>query len=382
MGLWDKIKGAALIEIIEWVDSSNDTLVYRFPTWNREIKYGARLTVREGQAAVFINQGQCADVFQPGMYTLETKTLPILSQLQGWKYGFENPFKSEVYYVSTRRFTDRKWGTKNPIMLRDAEFGPIRLRAFGTYVFKVTDPAVFIREIVGTDGHFTTDEITDQLRNIVVSRFADALGEAKVPALDLASNYDEIGEQIRQRINPEFGNYGIDLTKLLIENISLPPTVEEALDKRSSMGVIGNMQQYTRYQTAEAIRDMANNPGGGGSDLAAGGLGVGAGFAMGNQMLGAMTGAQQAPQAAPPPPPAGNVTFYTATNGQQAGPFDFNALRQQITGGQLTAQTMVWTAGMANWQPASQVPQLAALFQQSPPPPPGGEAPPPPPPGS
>jgi len=274
MGFWDKIKGE-LIDIIEWLDPSSDTMVYRFERYGNEIKYGAKLTVREGQAAVFINEGQLADVFEPGMYSLETKNLPILSTLKGWAHGFESPFKAEVYFVSTRRFTDQKWGTKNPIMLRDPEFGPIRLRAFGTYVVRVKKPDTFIKEIVGTDGHFTTSEITDQLRNVVVSRFADALGESKIAALDLAANYNELGDQLKAAIQKEMDEYGVELTKLLVENISLPPAVEEALDKRSSMGVIGNMQQFQQYQAGQAIGDAAKNEGAGG--LAAGGLAAGLG---------------------------------------------------------------------------------------------------------
>ena len=261
MGLWDKLRGE-LIDIIEWLDSTNDTLVYRFERYNNEIKYGAKLVVREGQAGVFVNEGQLADVFTPGTYTLETKNLPILGTLKGWAHGFESPFKAEVYFVSTRRFTDLKWGTKNPVMLRDAEFGPLRLRAFGTYVTRVSDPGAFIKEIVGTDAHFTTDEITNQLRNLIVARFTDILGESKIPVLDLAANYDELGKFLTDRIQPEFTSYGMELTKLLVENISLPPAVEEALDKRSSMGVIGDLSKYTQFQAAEALRDAAKNEGG------------------------------------------------------------------------------------------------------------------------
>ena len=262
MGIWDKLRGE-LIDIIEWLDPTSNTMVYRFERYNNEIKYGAKLVVREGQAAVFVNEGQIADVFKPGTYELETKNLPILSTLLGWKYGFESPFKAEVYFASMRRFTDLKWGTKNPVMLRDKEFGPVRLRAFGTYVMHVTDPAAFIREIVGTEGHFTTEDITAQLRNMIVSRFTDILGESGIPVLDLAANYDELGGFITQRIQDEFKVYGLELTKMLVENISLPPAVEAALDKRTSMGVIGNLQQYTQYQTAEAIREAAQNESGG-----------------------------------------------------------------------------------------------------------------------
>ncbi|MCA9311000.1 MAG: SPFH domain-containing protein [Phycisphaerales bacterium] len=363
MSIWDRIRGE-LIDIIEWLDDSGDTMVYRFERRNNEIKYGAKLTVREGQAAVFVNEGQIADVFRPGMYTLETKNLPILATLKGWKYGFESPFKAEVYFVSTRRFTDLKWGTKNPIMLRDAEFGPIRLRAFGTYAIRVDEPGTFIKEIVGTDGHFTTDEVTDQLRNIVVSRFGDLLGECKIPALDLAGNYDELGSFISERISPNFGAYGLELTDFFVENISLPEAVEQALDKRSSMNVIGNMQQYTQFQAAEAIEDAAQNPGGGGA-LAAGGLGAGMGLAMGQQMGQAMS---QPQGGATPPPLPRTQAWFVAVNGQQTGPFELEALRQQAGAGRLTRETLVWSEGMAGWQAAGQVAALLTLFASTPPP--------------
>lgn len=361
MGLWDKLRGE-LIDIIEWVDSSSDTMVYRFERYNHEIKYGAKLVVREGQAAVFVNEGRLADVFTPGTYTLETQNLPLLSTLLGWKYGFESPFKAEVYFVSTRRFTDLKWGTKNPVMLRDQEFGPVRLRAFGTYVVRVTDPAQFIREIVGTDGHFTTDHITDQLRNMIVARFTDILGESGIPLLDLAGNYDELGEFVSNRLEAEFATYGLEVPKLLVENISLPPQVEEALDKRTSMGVIGNLRDYTQFQAAEAMRDAAKTAGG----TAGAGIGMGMGFAMANQM-GQTLGTQQPAAAVPPPLPTA-VAFYVAINNQQQGPFDQAALTQHIQQGTLTRDTLVWKQGMANWTAAGSVPELQALFGATPPP--------------
>ena len=375
MGLWDKIKGE-LIDIIEWTDSSNDTMVYRFERYGNEIKYGAKLVVRESQVAVFINQGKLADVFQPGMYTLETSNLPILSTILGWKYGFSSPFKAEVYFVNTRNFTDLKWGTKNPIMLRDAEFGPVRLRAFGTYCMRVKDAACFIREIVGTDGHFTTVEITNQLRNMIVTRFTDLLGESKIPVLDLAANLNELSEFCTKNLSPEIEKYGLDLTKLLVENISLPPAVEEALDKRSSMGVIGNLGAYAQFQAANAMEDAAKNPAGG---AAAGGMGMGMGFAMANQM-GQMFNqqqpqqpppAQQAPSAAAPggPPPLPKaVQYYVALDGQQAGPFDMAALQSYESSGRLTRDTLVWKQGMAAWTPAGQVGELSGLFGSTPPP--------------
>jgi len=357
MALFDKIRGE-FIDIIEWTDSSADTIVYRFARHDNEIKMGARLTVREAQKAIFVNKGQIADVFEPGMYTLETDNLPILSTLMGWKHGFHSPFKAEVYFVNMRRFTDLKWGTKHPITLRDAEFGPVRLRAFGTYVMRVSDPQVLLREIVGTDGHFTTGEITDQLRNLIVSRFADVLAESKIPVLDLAANYEELGQFVTERIKQEFTNYGLELTTMLVENISLPPTVEEALDKRTSMGAIGDLHKYTQFQAANAMEEAAKNPGG----MAGGGMGMGMGFAMANQMGQAM-----ADQGAAPPPLPQSGPFYAAFEGQQAGPFDLAAMQQHIESGRLTPQTLVWRKGMAGWVAAEHVKELKGLFDGPPP---------------
>jgi len=370
MGLFDKLKGE-FIDVIEWTDSSSDTMVYRFERYGNEIKNGAKLTVRESQAAVFINEGQLADVFQPGMYDLTTENLPVLSTLKGWKHGFESPFKAEVYFVNTKRFTDLKWGTQNPIMLRDKEFGPVRLRAFGSYSIRVTDPAIFLKEIVGTDDNFNKDEVTGQLRNIVVSRFSDALGESGIAVLDMASNYNELGEFMQNRLGGEFREYGLELVKLLVENISLPQAVEDALDKRSSMGVLGNLNQYTQFQAANAMEAAAENPSGG----AAGGMGMGMGFAMANQMGQAFGGQQnQPPQAAQSAPPAGPppipqaVSFFIAVNGQQTGPFDMNTLKQKAAAGELTRETLVWKEGMAAWTPAGEVPEVSAVFAQTPPP--------------
>ncbi len=373
MAFWDKIKGE-LIDIIEWMDDSNDTMVYRFERYGNEIKYGAQLVVRESQAAVFINEGKLADVFLPGQYTLETQNLPILSTLKGWKYGFQSPFKAEVYFVNTRRFTDLKWGTRNPIMLRDAEFGPVRLRAFGTYCMRVKDPATFIREIVGTDGHFTTSEITDQLRNMIITRFTDLLGESKIPILDLAGNYNELSDFSTRKLGPEMEPYGLEMTKLLVENISLPQAVEEALDKRSSMGVVGNLNAYTQFQAANAMEDVANNPSQGG--MAGGGMGMGMGFAMANQMGQAMSpGAgnhnSNASPGAPPPPLPGQASFYVALDGKQAGPFDSASLARLAGEGKVNRESLVWKQGMANWTPAGQVAELSNLFGAVPPPLPG-----------
>jgi membrane protease subunit (stomatin/prohibitin family) len=361
MGLWDKIKGE-LIDIIEWMDNNRDTMVYRFERHGNEIKYGAKLVVRESQVAVFINEGKLADVFQPGTYTLETKNMPLMTTLQGWKYGFASPFKAEVYFVQTRQFTDLKWGTKNPVMLRDPEFGPVRLRAFGTYAMRVKDAAQFIKEVVGTDGEFTSDEITDQLRNLIVSRFTNLVGASKIPVLDLAGNYDQLGDFLTTKLAPEFESYGLNVSKMLVENISLPPEVEAAMDKRSSMGVIGNLQAYMQYQTAESIPLMAENSGGGG--FAAAGFGAGMGMQMGNVM--GQSFQQPVTQMAPPPIP--NISYFVAVNGQQQGPFDFQTLKQKTMNGEFTRDSLVWKQGMASWTKAGDVADLGEVFASMPPP--------------
>ncbi len=364
MGLWDKLKNE-LIDIIEWKDDSNNTMVWRFPRYQDEIKNGAQLTVRESQVAVFVNEGQIADVFKPGRYELTTQNMPILTTLRGWKYGFNSPFKVDIFFVNTKNFTDNKWGTKNPIMLRDAEFGPIRLRAFGSFAIKITDAGKFIKEIAGTQAHFTTDEVTEQLRNLVVTRFSDAIGESKIPVLDLAANYDELSKFISGKINPEFGEYGLEVTKFLVENISLPTEVEQALDKRSSMGILGNLNQYAQFQAANAMEAAAKNPGG---DAGAG-IGMGMGFAMAQQMGQAFNAQnqQQAPQG-PPPLPGSNVQYFVAVNGQQQGPFNLAALQQMTQQGSLTRETLVWKQGMAGWTKASDTPDLGSLFGAIPPP--------------
>ncbi|MDD3740650.1 MAG: SPFH domain-containing protein [Bacteroidales bacterium] len=375
MGLLNKLKNE-FIDIVEWLDPTNDTIVHRFERYQNEIKMGAKLTVRESQVAVFINEGQIADVFQPGMYTLQTQNMPILSTLKGWVHGFNSPFKAEVYFVNTKKFLDNKWGTPNPVMLRDPEFGPIRIRAFGVYEFRVSDAATFIRDVVGTDGDFTTEQVTNQLRNIIVTRFTDAVGEAKIPVLDMASNYNEFSDKVAGVIIEEYKQYGLNMTKFLVSNISLPPNVEEALDKRSSMGIIGNMNQYTQFQAANAMEAAATNPGGGGASE---GMGMGMGFAMAGSMMNAMNqGMNPNQQQQGPPPMPQAAAFFAVVNGQQSGPFDVNGLRQMVTAGSLTKETLVWKQGMPSWMAAGQVQELFSIFGATPPPVP----PPPPVPGT
>jgi membrane protease subunit (stomatin/prohibitin family) len=362
MGLFDKLRNE-LVDIIEWVDNTGRALVWRFPRYQNEIKNGAQLIVRPGQKAIFVYRGQLADVFEPGNYTLRTENLPILSTLQGWKYGFNSPFKSEVYFVSTRQITDLKWGTPNPIILRDADFGPVRVRAFGTYTVKAVDPKALLKELVGTDAEFDADEVTELLRSIIVTAFSDLLGSSKVAVLDLAAHYRDMSDQLRklvvERVDDE---YGLDIPTLLLVNVSLPEDVEKALDTRSSMGIVGDMNRFQQYQTGQAITAAANNPAGGGASE---GLGLGMGLAMANRMAGAFG----APGTAPPPVP-GAAAWHIAVNGQQQGPFTAQQVAEGIAGGQISRDTLVWSNGMGEWTAAGQVPQLAGSFTAPPAPPP------------
>lgn len=290
MGILDRLSPTSqFIEVIEWLDDTTDTMLYRFPVRDQEIKNGAQLIVRESQAAIFVHEGQIGDVFAPGRYTVDGGNTPILSKLGAWKHGFNSPFKSEVYFVNTKQFTDLKWGTSNPVMMRDADFGMVRLRAFGIYSMRVADPRALIKEIAGTNARFVTEDIEGQLRRTLVSGFSDALAESKIAALDLASNYDELGRFSREKLQDDFKSLGLELTKFVVENISLPQEVEVAMDKRTSMGVIGDVGKYAQFQAADAMRDAAQNPTGG----AGLGAGLGAGFAVGNMMAGAMTDAMK-----------------------------------------------------------------------------------------
>lgn len=366
MTLWEKA-AAELVDIIEWTDDSSDTMVWRFPRYENEIKHGAQLVVRQSQVAVFVNKGEIADVFTSGQHRLTTENLPLLSTLMGWKYGFQSPFKVEVYFVNTKNFTNLKWGTKNPVTLRDPEFGPVRLRSYGTYVVKVSDPVKFIKEIVGTGGRFTVEEVSEQLKNLIVTRFSDMLGESAIPVLDLAANYNELSAFLTGKIAPEFMEYGIEVTKLLVENIALPPEVEEALDKKSSMGIIGNLDNYLKFQSATAMEAAAKNPGG---DASAG-VGMGIGFAMANQMGKMLPGQQEPPHSATAPPPLpfeGENTYYVGKDGKQAGPFDKDAIRGYIKKRVITKETLMWKQGMDGWSTAGHFAEFESDFKETPPP--------------
>ncbi len=372
MALWDKLK-AELIDIVEWLDSTNDTLAYRFERYQNEIKYGAKLVVREGQMAAFINEGKLADVYKPGTYTLTTQNMPILTTLRGWKYGFDSPFKAEVYFVSTRKFTDLKWGTAGPAMMRDKDFGLIRATAFGLYAIRVKDPGVFVKELVGTDDRFTTQEIQENLRGKVGLRIKEVMPELGIPVIEMESKVTEMGNRLKERLQPEFEALGLELCEVQVQDIGLPEEVERAIDKRGAIAAVGNMAAYTQYETASAIRDAANNPGG----LASAGVGLGAGVAMGQAMMGAMGGAAGAggmPGGAggsTPPPLPGGPSFHVAVGQNQSGPFDMATLRQQAGSGQITRDSLVWKAGMSQWSKAGEVPELSELFAHVPPPLPG-----------
>jgi membrane protease subunit (stomatin/prohibitin family) len=358
MGLFDWIFGQ-FIDVIEWTDDSQDTMVYRFPRHNNEIKYGAKLTVRESQMAIFVNEGIIADVLGPGIYELETKNLPVMTSLEHWDHGFNSPFKAEVYFVNTKRFTDLKWGTKNPIMVRDPEFSMVRLRAFGTYEIRITDPKQFMNEIVGTDQHFTVDEIDEQLTNLIVSKFTTIIGESNIPILDMASNYEKFSEYISEKIAPHFGEYGLHLTKVLVENISLPAEVEEALDKRSSREITGDLDENIKYQTGEAL---GSSQGGSMGDM----IGMGAGMAMGQNMAENLS-SKNIDKKTPPPLPTRDLSmYYLALNDEQEGPYDIRTVQKFIQEKKLEKETLVWREGLEDWVEAYTV--LAKHFDATPPP--------------
>ena len=357
MGILDFLTGE-FIDVIAWTDDTRDTMVWRFERYDHAIKYGAKLTVREGQAAVFVHEGQIADVFKPGMYMLETNNMPILTTLQHWDHGFHSPFKSDIYFVNTTRFTDQKWGTKNPVILRDPEFGPTRLRAFGTYVMRVTDPGKFMHEIVGTDGEFTADEINMQLRNIITQEFSRMIAGAKIPVLDMAANTGQLGQIVARAIAPAIAAYGLEIPEFYIENISLPEEVEAMLDKRTSMGILGDLNRFTQFSAAESL-----GKGGAGGAM---GAAIGAGIGMG---MGAGLGAQMGVGVtAPPAPPQADRVWHVAAGGQATGPFSRANLGRMAGDGGLTRDTLVWAPGQDGWTKAGDIAELAQLFTVLPPP--------------
>lgn len=365
MGLFDKLK-SEFIDIIEWIDSSIDTIVWKFPRFQNEIKNAAQLTVRESQVAVFMDEGKLADVFLPGRYTLTTRNMPVLTTLRGWKYGFNSPFKVDIYFVNTRQFVDQKWGTKNPIILNDSRFGLIELRAFGTFSFRVTDAGKFIKEIAGTSPDFSTEEVAGQLRSLIVTKFTDALGEAQIPIEKLASNAEELSTLGQQKLNADFSEYGLNITRFLVENISMPEEIKQEIFRYSRLQSI-DIQKLAQFNMANAIGDAARNEGVGGA-----GVGMGVGFGMGNMMttmfqqMNTQNATTQNPTGNPSGPPP-LISYYVAINNQQSGPFTLDQIKGMIASRQIQRQTLLWKTGMPAWAPAETIQEMATLFTQTPP---------------
>ncbi|UII77466.1 SPFH domain-containing protein [Flagellimonas sp. HMM57] len=375
MDIFGKIKEKLtneFIDIIEWLDYTDDTIAHRFERYQNEIKNGAKLIVREGQTAVFINEGQLADVFTPGTYDLTTQNLPILTTLKGWKYGFNSPFKAEVYFVNTHLFTDEKWGTKSPITLSDDRFGLVEIRAFGTYAFKISDPGKFIVDIVGTDSNFTNFEINEHLKSLIATRFTDTVGEANLPIELYAANTSELSETCQEVMNAEFLSVGISLEKFYIENVSMPEDLKKEIFEYSRIDKL-DLDKLTKFKTAKAIEAAAKNEGG----TAGAGMGMGMGFVLAQQMGGMMAGSSQANTqmgnqqqtgAFPPPMPTA-VQYFYAVNGTQQGPVSFEQLQALFAGRTINRDSLVWKQGMAAWTALKEVDELKSFLGGSTPPP-------------
>lgn len=391
MGLMDKLRGE-LVDIIEWIDDSRSTLAWRFPRYQNEIKNGAQLVVREGQKAAFVYRGQLADVFDPGHYELTSENLPVLSTLQGWKHGFDSPFRSEVYFVNTRPVTDLRWGTPQPITVRDPDFKMVQVRANGLCVVRIADVEVFLREVIGTDSAVEADEVAELLRRVITLAFSDMVMETGVGAIDLQGRQVELAAKLRdfvaERVDDE---YGLAIPEVTL-NVSLPEEITAAMTRGVARGVergafldnVGPMDRYQQAHAAEAMAAAAGNPGGSAmGDMMQMGMGV----AMASRIAGTMAGAA-APQtppgpqatdgAAPPPLPTEAAMYHVDGGGQPSGPFTLDQVRAGVANGQITAATLVWTQGMAGWSPAQTVPALRPLFATPPPMPPSGPPPMPP----
>ncbi len=374
MDIFGKIKeklSNEFIDIVEWLDYTDDTIAHRFERYQNEIKNGAKLIVREGQTAVFVNEGQLADVFSPGTYDLTTQNLPILATLKGWKYGFNSPFKAEVYFVNTHLFTDEKWGTKNPVTLSDARFGLVEIRAFGTYAFRISDAGKFIIDIVGTDNNFTNFEINEHLKSLIATRFTDTVGEANLPIELYAANTTELSETCKEVMAPEFESVGIALEKFFIENVSMPEDLKKEIFEYSRLDKL-DMQKLAQFKAAKAMEAAAKNEGG----TAGAGMGMGMGFVLAQQMgtmmggpMGQQQGFPQATGAAVPPPMPTQVMYYYAVNGTQQGPVSIDQLRALFAGRTINRESLVWKQGMANWAALQEVEELKSFLGGNTPPP-------------
>ncbi len=353
MGIFDVFHGE-FVDIIEWTQSDSDTMVYRFPRYKNEIKYGAKLTVREGQTAILVNEGKIADVFPAGIYELKTANLPILSTLQNWHHGFESPFKAEVYFFNTTQFLDQKWGTKQALTLSDKDFGIVRLRAFGTYTLGIQDPKILLKKIVGTDGNFEISEINHQLSNSIISHFPEVLSTSGVALLQLPAHYQQLADLLKAKVEAEFSEYGLQLGRLYIENISLPKAVQKTIDEQTGMNVIGdNMNNYAKYQTAKG---MANSDGG---NMAAAGAGMGMGMAMGREMAQSMTATDSTvnnpvENTVPPAPPI----YYLMLSGERKGPLPIDKVLHYLQTGEADTDTLIWRKGMTQWTTVGQCSEI------------------------
>ena len=388
MGLMSKIKNE-FVDIIEWIDDSHSTLAWRFPRYQNEIKNGAQLIVREGQKAIFVYRGAMADTFDPGNYELKTENLPVLGTLQGWKYGFDSPFRSEVYFINTRPVTSLRWGTPTPVTVRDPDFKMVQVRANGLCVVKVANPEIFMKEVIGTDSSVDVEEIAELLRRVISLAFSDMVMATKLGVIDLQGRQVELSDKLRdfvqERVDDE---YGLEIPSITM-TISLPDEITAAMTRGVARGVeeggfldnVGSMDRYQQAMAAEAMVAAAGNPGGG---VAGAGMQLGLGVAMGGQMANMMGGAfapaaaaPAAPAAPAPPPLPGQVHYHIDAGGQPGGPFNLAQMQAGIAGGQVVGSTLVWCQGMAAWEPAQTVPALQVFFSAPPPLPPSASAPPP-----
>jgi len=393
MGLMSKIKNE-FVDIIEWIDDSRSTLAWRFPRYQNEIKNGAQLIVREGQKAIFVYRGAMADQFDPGHYELKSENLPILSTLQGWKYGFDSPFRSEVYFINTRPVTSLRWGTPTPVTVRDPDFKMVQVRANGLCVVKIADPEIFMKEVIGTDSAVDVEEISELLRRVISLAFSDMVLATKLGVIDLQGRQVELSDKLREFVQERVDDeYGLEIPEITM-NISLPDEITAAMTRGVARGVeeggfldnVGSMDRYQQAKAAEAMVAAAGNPGGG---AATAGLGLGLGVAMGGQMANMMGGAfapaagaaaapAAAPAAAAPPPLPGQVQYHVDAGGQPGGPYNLAQMQAGIAGGQIVGSTLVWCQGMAGWEPAQSVPALQVFFSSPPPLPPSAPPPMPP----
>ncbi len=373
MGIFDDIKNKLsheFIDIVEWLDATDNTIVHRFERYQNEIKNGAKLIVREGQTAVFINEGKLADVFKPGTYDITTQNLPVLSTLKGWKYGFNSPFKAEVYFVNTHLFTDEKWGTKNPIILNDERYGLVEIRAFGTYSFRIEDAGKFIVDVVGTDGNFTSFEINEHLKSLIATRFTDTVGKANIPIELYAANTTELSQTCQDVMQAEFDRVGIELERFYIENVSMPEELKKEIFEYSRLNKI-DLNKLTQFKAAKAIEVAAANE----SGAAGAGMGMGMGFAMAQQMgqfMNPMQGAQasvQSPTSVMPPPIPTAVQYFYAANGQQAGPVAMSVLKSLFATRVINKDSLVWKQGMTSWTALKNVEELKSFLGGNTPPP-------------